>query len=413
MAHLKIQSSNPDLSFILKKNPASGMQALLHKQGVLMGWYNPNNLSDYHVFFKDKGNSYNESGDYNDHLSLTSPLFVLDSISEFFNENLKKHHEKDLEGFENQISVNAVSFANQKILSSFSTFFPEVNLLYTDGHIKTITLKTSKSIHYLMNYTALLFSMIELRKTELYVDSSLLIKYLHCLNRIDAPYFIRYLFKSHLLRYPEDFKASVDLLNSQGKYNFTPGDNYMSRVRAVESYLNSDPLADIGCGEGRFMSLLGKKVSKYLAYDQSEEERLKARNRMVRLDLPHIQLFDTNEDFSVALQDQPSFQGMLVEVVEHMPKPTAENLIKTYLQKSNLSQLFISTPDHAFNKHYAIDGYRHHDHHFELTMEEFKNWILSLTPPEFKANFLKIGDEIDGVSTTIGVVLKRNTSVSK
>lgn len=361
------------------------------------------------MWFKDqvKANSYGDQ-DYNNTLQYTSPLFVLDALNTFFSENIKKTNDKDTSGFEQTIVVNLVSYANQNLLKNFTNQFPEYT--FTVEEVKTakrITISTKKTMGELINLTAVLFALFELRKTDLYVDATMLTKYLHCLNRINAPYFVRYLFKMYLLRNQKDFKECKAILED-GKFSLTYGDNYLSRVHATLDHINySLPVVDIGCGEGKFMNFIAPKVPQYLGFDKEPEVLKVARNKITKHELSNVQIFDTESDFNSAITTLPKFNGLLIEVIEHMDLGAAKDLMTEVMNLPNLETLVITTPDREFNRHYLIEGFRHDDHHYELNMAEFQELIKSLAPEHFLIDFINIGDTIEGVSTTVGAVLRK------
>ena len=381
-----------------------------HKSGHLFGWYSPNQKI-YNVWFKDKlqANSYGEQ-DFNNTLQYSSPMFVLDAINNFFSDNLKKTHEADTGEFTNSLTVNLVAYAQTKVVNNFIAHFTDYQFTVVEiGHCKKITISTNKSIHELINLTALLFALFELRKTDIYVDTSLLLKYIHCLNRVNAPYFVRYLFKMYLLRNRNDFKEVQPILEDNGKYQLTFGDNYLARVRATESVINFDlPVVDIGCGEGKFLKFLAPKVPKYLAVDKDLEVLKSAEARIKRDELTNVVLFNDTEAFDREVNLLPKFTGILIEVIEHMPLSSAKELMVKTLSYPGLNQLVVTTPNRDFNQHYLItEGFRHDDHHYELNEPEFHELIKSLTPPEFQVKFINIGDQINGIATTMGAIWER------
>lgn len=408
MAFLQVSSTNPQISFIWKKNPASGMNMMEHKSGHLCGWYSPNNQS-YNVWFKDqvKANSYGDQ-DYNNTLQYSSPLFVLDALNLFFSENIKKTNDKDTDGFDNSVLINLVSYANNNLIQNFVKQFPDYKFEVEEVQsVKRITISTKKTMGELINLTAVLFALFELRKTDLYVDASLLTKYLHCLNRINAPYFVRYLFKMYLLRNMKDFNECKDILED-GKYNLSFGDNYLSRVQTTLKHIDTSlPVVDIGCGEGKFMNYIAPKVPTYLGFDKDLSVLDLAEQKIIKNQLSSAKVFQDELAFKTAVNGLVSYNALLIEVIEHMPIESAKKLISEVLSLPKAQTVVITTPDRNFNKHYLIDGFRHDDHHYELTMMEFQTLINSLTPPSFKVNYINIGDSIDGVSTTVGAVLTR------
>lgn len=54
MAIVQLRSTNPQLSFIIRKNPQSGMQLRPVRQGIAYGWYSDE--ATYNVYFKDADN---------------------------------------------------------------------------------------------------------------------------------------------------------------------------------------------------------------------------------------------------------------------------------------------------------------------------------------------------------------------
>lgn len=54
MAIVQLQSANPAFSFIIRKNPSSGMMLREIRKGIGHGWYSDSNT--YNVYFKDADN---------------------------------------------------------------------------------------------------------------------------------------------------------------------------------------------------------------------------------------------------------------------------------------------------------------------------------------------------------------------
>ncbi len=69
--------------------------------------------------------------------------------------------------------------------------------------------------------------------------------------------------------------------------------------------------------------------------------------------------------------------------------------------------MVITTPNQEFNKFYELDEeLRHDDHKWEFGKEEFRNWISGILEKE-EISYVEIGDNVDGLSTTQGVIVKR------
>ncbi|WP_420871913.1 hypothetical protein [Cohnella rhizosphaerae] len=62
MAIVQLKSSHPQFTFLIRKNPSTGMQLRQIRQGMAYGWYSDD--STYNVYFKDADNdiSYKKAG---------------------------------------------------------------------------------------------------------------------------------------------------------------------------------------------------------------------------------------------------------------------------------------------------------------------------------------------------------------
>jgi len=63
MAIIQFSSTNPEFSYVIAKNPASGMSIKSIRKGQAFAWFS--NENTYNVFFKDADNdlSYKEQVD--------------------------------------------------------------------------------------------------------------------------------------------------------------------------------------------------------------------------------------------------------------------------------------------------------------------------------------------------------------
>ncbi len=97
MAIIQVASTNPQFSFLMKKNPNSGMQLRSVRQGTAYGWYSE--PAAFNVYFKDADNEISfkqhqgESFEYLNVSRYNTPLFPLAAINEFFGAPFKKHDE--------------------------------------------------------------------------------------------------------------------------------------------------------------------------------------------------------------------------------------------------------------------------------------------------------------------------------
>lgn len=413
MAFMQIGSTNPQFSFILKKNPGSGMLVRSLKEGRLFGYYS-NEASIFNCFFKDADwdISYkrfrDESFEYVNPSQYNAPEFVLDTITEFFAHIIKKVNEGDDEGFDSFVMLNMISI-KKKYLDIFSKYFEHVKIDATEVCPNNYRLKFSSkgTLKELLAFVQL-FTIFNILKTRRLNDDEIS-KYMNQLINIKAPYFIKYVFKVNILNTQKLFRQHKEALeaNSFEKIDFAYGYAAQQRILAIEKLLPmTRDLVDWGCGEGNFIKhLLGKmpEGKTYFAIDRDHDvlEIAKKRAR----DSKNIEFRDHFVFNSLNLGEH---DVILSEVIEHMEKLEATQLVRDILIMSGslMKQLIITTPNKDFNQFYFFDDeeLRHDDHHFEMTKAEFEAWLPAVAG-HHKYEVFEIGDKVNGVCCTLGAVI--------
>lgn len=300
----------------------------------------------------------------------------------------------------------------------FPKYFPdfclEADMLFDKNY--SIKISTKRSLSDLVNYAALFFVLNILHNKNDYFEGneSQLTKYIHSMGRLNAPYFMRYIFRVNLVRSEKKFKEHKELLEAvEGKkIEMVFGNTNEQRLNAVKDKINKDQvILEIGCGEGNTTLALAKKAIQndlpYYAIDIDEAVREIVANRAGRKKLTNVVLLESFEAFT-ELDDRPvpgMLDVLLVEVIEHMEKEAATEFVKKVLDfcKTDARTLIVTTPNIDFNVNYALEGYRHDDHKFEFTQAEFDVWVEDLTEEGIQAYPFGIGDTVDGVVTTLGV----------
>jgi len=451
MAFLQLRSTNPNFSFLLKKNPASSLIAKELRKGVLFGYYSDAGQA-FNAYFRDAFNeiSYPEYKDqefeYVNSTRYSSAQFVLNAVSELFRDAFKKRNEEQDpdDAYETILIINMLKLDNRRTLTAFTKHFAEDCNIQADEvtpKYYRVTLVTKKSLYYLLNLTNLFAAFTVIRnKTEyLPLDDVTVEKYFSALSVIDAPYFIRYHFKIELLRGDRKFEKYRNLLNTSARYpiEMVQGDTVQMRMDAVEKEVNfSNHLVDVGCGEGRYAWAFTRKMLKdktYYAIDTNEECRATVTRKASFKELTNIQVFDSLDAFMrlINLLKQDSrrtealavekFDFILGEVIEHMSLDEATDLVTKCLTFEQCNSVIITTPNADFNSYYFDEDkeMRHPDHHFEFTMVQFNDWVNSIklnchsvviTPIPFKrisleVKMLDIGDKVNGTPVTLGAVL--------
>jgi len=419
MAIVCLTSENPSFSFVIKKNPKAEMTLRSIRKGVACGWYS--NEQTYNIFFKDGENdiSFKKNHDeFFEYLNLSrynTPLFPLNAINEFFSHLLKKHDERDQLGYTNTFSVNMVYMKGEHYLEIFTRHFPAFKLEATPicKNNYGIVIRTDESLLKLMQFSMLFFLFLSMvGKEHLDVPDELASKYIDIMNELDSPYFIRYLFVKNVIKEKRQFKKLRSSLEQSSRYEmkFQYGNTAEQRKEAIEYFLPfTREIVDIGCGEGAYAIPFSQKLEKhtYYAIDIDEEMLKQVQKKAKRKGISNVTTYSDLEEFMNDYQQQ-KVNVLLTEVVEHMQVADAEAIIQQVLKNIDFEHFIITTPNQTFNSYYELEGFRHEDHQWEMTTDEFQQWINHLVKEQqVDVSFITIGDSVNGVSTTQGVVIKK------
>lgn len=418
MAIIQLKSSNPEFSFVIRKNPASGMLLRAIRQGMGHGWFSAENT--YNVYFKDADNevSYKKSQDeqfeYLNTTRYTSPLAILNMVDEFFRETIKKRFEEDKDGFTHELHVLLVNIPHERYIRFFQNNFTDFRLEATQKASKsfTVTISTEKSMQELLSYTSLFFLFMSIFAEE-YVDLSndLIVKYIGIINSLDAPFYIRYLFGRNVLNDRGRFnKHKVGLeATKRNVIDLKFGNTAIQRRDKIKSLIDFDKaILDVGCGEGFYAMPFARNLKDafYYAIDVNEELIEMVNGKAKKADLENLITYNSIQSFLEAYSGE-QVDIILTEVVEHMQLEESEVLLKDIMQNIDFEKLIITTPNAEFNTFYALDGFRHDDHKWEATTKEFQAWIEKICGEQFGFEFFQIGDVVDGISTTQGVLITK------
>jgi len=428
MAVIQITSTNSKFSWIINKNPDTGIIAKSIRKGTSFGWFSNSNKS-YNILFKDSIDEVSYSKDKDsefEYLDLTrynSPVFVNNAIDEFFKTVLRKKNENDIKGFDNSFLINNVFIKNEHYLKFFSTHFKErfifeiTKVSNKDYHIK---ISTNETLNLLINFSMLFAMFVAITNEDnIFVCSELITKYVDIANELDAPYFIRYLFKFRFILNKNKFNEFKQKLEDSktSDIKLTYGDNFSERKYQIEKLISEyvekdikDNILDIGCGEGRFISGLASKIPDniYCGIDIDESMIVASQKRCKNKAIDNAIFYDSLDYFmeTSTLLDEKFFV-VLTEVIEHMPNNEAKNLVKKVLNNIKFDIFIITTPDKRFNINYFQDDrLRHEDHKFEFNRNEFIKFIKECVGNKFNVEILDLGDVVDGISTSQMAVIK-------
>ena len=421
MAFLQLASTNENLSYLIGKNPTTPMLIKSIRKGHGFGYFTKGKNTEYNVYFKDAENdlsyklSENDVFEYINTTRYNSPFAYFNLLNDFFNSALKKDSEYENAEDRYEIALNMVFVKDAKLLGYFSKYFEDVNLEFENLIHKNYKVKvtTQKSLRYLLNYTILLLIIVGMVNEEnMYVDESLIEKTINAACFVNAPYYIRYHIKNKFLNSHQlfnRFRSKLEETNLH-KIEFAFGNTWVNRFDAIEKHFGyNNHIVDIGCGEGRYATKLADRLNdkKYFAIERDEQVLKTLNLRLSRKKSDNVLVFPSFTEFKNQMDKAEDYDILMTEVIEHMELPEAKNLLVEVLETAP-SRLIVTTPNADFNQFYLLEGVRNEDHKFEMNEADFQNWIKALVNADkFNCRFLDIGDKVNGIATTQGVIIER------
>ncbi|WP_042346553.1 class I SAM-dependent methyltransferase [Bacillus massiliigorillae] len=419
MAIVSLTSENPSFSFVIKKNPNAEMTLRGIRKGIACGWYSDEQT--YNIYFKDGDNDisfkqyHQEFYEYLNLSRYNTPLFPLNAINEFFSHLLKKSDERDVSGYIHTFSVNMVYMQGERYFQIFKRHFQGFHIEATPicQNNYQIKISTNQSLHSLLQYSILFFLFLAMMgKEHLDVPDELANKYIDIMNELNSPYFIRYLFVKNVIKERRQFKNLRHKLeqSTEGVLKFQYGSTADQRKQAIEQMLSfNKEIVDIGCGEGAYAIPFAQKLEQYEyhAIDIDKELLHIVRKKMKRKGISNITTYSALDSY-LQTYDSKKVDVLLTEVVEHMQLEEARAMVQQVLKRITFDCFILTTPNREFNTYYELEGFRHEDHKWEMTTVEFQQWIKDIVGEyNVELSFLEIGDSVNGIHTTQGVVIKK------
>ncbi|MGO4183420.1 methyltransferase domain-containing protein [Paenibacillus sp. TAF43_2] len=418
MAIVQVKSTNPSFSFVIRKNPGSGMLLRAVRKGMAYGWYTDE--ATFNVYFKDADNevSYKQHRqDQFEYLNVSrynTPLFVLGAINEFFAAPLKAQHSSDTEQYEHTFHINMIHIELLRYIHFFEKHltdytFEAVHLAHKSY---SLTIKTHKSLYELMHVVSVLCLFLSMFSDE-YIDISddVLIKYVKSIQIIDAPFYIRSLFARNFLASRDRFKKYKEELEKTDRYavQLSFGGTAQQRRSYIGSVLPfNKAILDVGCGEGFYAIPFASKIEdSYYAVDIHEPLLEVVERKAKAKELDNIATFPSIEHFLEAYNGE-QVDVILTEVIEHMSLNEAAVLIQQICEHVDFDYFVLTTPNAEFNAYYELEDFRHDDHKWELGRAEFQEWLLeTIKDQSVESQFVAIGDGVNGIQTTQGAILRK------
>ncbi|BAV80961.1 polynucleotide kinase [Vibrio phage RYC] len=424
MAHMTIKSSNPNLSYVLCKNPASGLMNRKIRQGFGFGWYGFNddlttNEQEYHMLYREDFDcdSFGQSGfSYLSKEQYVNAFAYNSLMTTLLRDVLKGASEHDTV-CEQEVVLHQVGFKGVRLLEQLQQYLP-VKMQFEEirKFVFKITFSGTCTLHEIITCITLacmyLAGDTSARLTKL--DEAFMVKYARMINDLDLPFFLRYVFARNFFRDANTYKKHVEKLNTES-IKLAHGDTAMQRFRFIEKQLDMTvPILDVGCGEGLYALNLSKRTPfTYHAVDIDTEltDMVFRKGRARGLD---IKTYNHIDEY----QEDQLVDIVFTEVIEHMPEKEASEFFSDLLTK-NFRKLIITTPDKNFNPNYGIkEGeFRHDDHDWEMNKEQFEDWVCDhiakhevIHGQKFDIQWVGMGDCVDGIFTSQGFIIT-NTDV--
>jgi 3' terminal RNA ribose 2'-O-methyltransferase Hen1 len=194
------------------------------------------------------------------------------------------------------------------------------------------------------------------------------------------------------------------------------------RIGAVLSALRASGakrVLDLGCGEGKLIRelLSDKQFETIVGLDVSIRSLEAARRRLNPDRLPAKQSERVQLIHGSLMYRDKRLQGFdaaaVVEVIEHLDPPRLSAFERVLFEFARPRTVVLTTPNREFNAKWETlpaGQFRHSDHRFEWTRQEFHDWAASIAARfSYEARFLPIGpcDETLGAPTQMAIFERR------
>lgn len=431
MALIRISSSNEKLSYVLQKNPGSGIYTRSLKNGMLFGYYpvinGLQNTQQYIIHFKDASDNVSykrhpdEQFEYLNASKYNDARFINDAIQNVLHSAREQKGDSALydEPHAHRIEV-LLCETDYKTIDIFGRYFKGISIeskeVSKDNYNLVFTSMEPMTLSFMLKVINLFSIFATLNSpTYNYFTEDLISKYVRIANDVDAPYFIKYLIKIRMCRSSGKFNRFQKDLELSNRYEIkmTEGDTHQARIDWIKGLIKLDkPIVDIGSGiDFRYLKLFAPQLqAKGISYYAIEKDvdalaRIKAGLRNRNLE-DSVEVFESLDEFMKYKNDflkGEKFDVICTEVLEHNEFNEAKAMVKKVHEEINYDNFIMTVPNAAFNQFYGIDGFRHDDHKWEAETGD----ILKLIPMDKNLTLHNVGDVVDGIPVTYGMLLQK------
>lgn len=404
MAYIKLESENPNFSFVLSKNPATQEAAnepftKSVSSGKTFLWFE--NPQKVFLLFKGNKNPKSSGFEYLDYESYSSGKCYLTLIDQ----QLRTASNKDQEEIDTHPAKLEFSLYNHTGFDYLKCFPGLVTSCVTTNQHSIIQIE-GKTVKETLNVCQVISLVSILHDPDYYFEHSQFLKYFEMILGLTQNYRILRTMVS-FVKNKEQFKDIKDLLNeSECIYNFTPYRSqearrnwYTNTVKHLNSSDLSSTIVDLGCGEGDYFKAHSRLYETVIAVEQDVETANDAYHMSRKIQQTdkisvHTSTIQAFLDSTNTLENS---DVLITEVLEHIDQTESENILNKILSL-NPKNLFITLPNKDFNEYLEIENgkFRHDDHYWEPTQSDFLEIVnkLQTTYSNYEVKESFIGDSL-------------------
>ncbi|HKG80591.1 MAG TPA: 3' terminal RNA ribose 2'-O-methyltransferase Hen1 [Pyrinomonadaceae bacterium] len=196
------------------------------------------------------------------------------------------------------------------------------------------------------------------------------------------------------------------------------------RLNAVVAALKSADakrVLDLGCGEGKLLRVLLKERSftEIVGVDVSHRSLQMAQDRMRLERMPSQQQERIKLIQGSLMYRDKRLAGFdaaaVVEVIEHLDQPRLAAFERVLFEFAKPGTVVLTTPNVEYNVRFEslpAGTFRHKDHRFEWTRDQFRQWAQSIAHTHsYAVRFLPVGpeDSVVGAPTQMAIFEKETS----
>ncbi|HET8686511.1 MAG TPA: class I SAM-dependent methyltransferase [Methanosarcina sp.] len=418
MSILTISSTNPNLSFILQKNPNTireGGKPFSRdiRKGKVYGWYTNKENTEFRLWFKDSdtessfANGVQAEFEYLDITRYASPYLPLQIVQHALASAAKEQDPQDTAEFTTTVST-MIKIPSLHMAQQIAATAPEGSSIeiIEDAVVSPIKI-TAPTVFQALNLLQLLCVIMAIKDKDSYVqlDFASLQKFVRILNRSKASYYPRYLLSSRAINTRDVFAKLVSELQGENM-TLKFGDTRIQRYDAIYPYLTrGTTLIDIGCGEMYYSFKKAPIYEQVYSVDCDEDLAEINQAKIQKRNIENIKYLAEKATPEWVESVRPIFESadvLMTEVLEHMPIEDADKLLRSVLS-TDARRVVVTVPNGLFNENYAMGdaAFRHDDHHFEPTFQDWCDYTVTVAQEcGWDVSNMQAGDIVNGESVS-------------